>query len=231
MKQLVKIGAILGAAMVTGAAITGVAVATTTATTTHPVTLCADSRGNLTYPGAGKSCSSRQSEVVVASSTDVANLATRLDAAEATIAAQGQTILSQAQVGAVYVDETRTEMNLAGTYPVIVATLDLPAGSYTVSSLVDFRNPNNQDQEVECDFQDPYVPATGVNYVTVGANGLGQVQIEGQTMVTLASPQVMSVKCARYNTAGLIPLWVARALFTAVRLGTVHSSVDGIPTS
>jgi hypothetical protein len=93
---LVKITAIVGAAMVAGAAITGVAVATTS-TATHPVTLCADSKGNLTYPGAGKSCTSKQTAVDVASNSDVAGLASRMDVAEATIAAQKATIDSQAQ--------------------------------------------------------------------------------------------------------------------------------------
>jgi hypothetical protein len=90
MKHIVRIGAIAGAAMLLSAIVTGVAVATTTAT--HAITLCADSKGNLSYPGSGKTCTSKQTVVQVASDSDVVSLASRLDTAETTIATQNQTI-------------------------------------------------------------------------------------------------------------------------------------------
>jgi hypothetical protein len=96
MKRPIKITALIAAAVAAGSIATGLAAASTTTTVTHPITLCVSKVGGGTVatPGLNGQCSRAQSAINVASASDVAALAARLDTAEQTISDQAAAISS-----------------------------------------------------------------------------------------------------------------------------------------
>lgn len=123
MKRSRKLAGLVIAVAAAGSLATGLAVASTT-TTTHPITLCVGKLGgNITAPGSNGQCSKLlQTAIQVASDSDVAALAARADAAEATILSQGQTIQSQ---GATISDHATRLQQAEGTINHLDQTLQL----------------------------------------------------------------------------------------------------------
>jgi hypothetical protein len=105
MNRSVKLAVLAVGCVAAGSLATGLAVATTT-TTTHPITLCVTKVGGVvTTPGSNGQCSKLQTAVQVASASDVAAIAARMDAVETAnqsltnqLHTDEQTISSQANV-------------------------------------------------------------------------------------------------------------------------------------
>ncbi|MFN2561632.1 MAG: hypothetical protein ABR571_10105 [Jatrophihabitans sp.] len=117
MRRSIKLAGITVACVAVGSLATGLAVANTT---TSPLTFCVAKTGAVTYPGAS-TCAKGQTPVQVASPTDVAALASRVDAIEgkqtsdetaiSNLQAANQSLSSQLQTAQTTISDQGTKID------------------------------------------------------------------------------------------------------------------------
>jgi hypothetical protein len=131
----------------------------------------------------------------------------------------------------VFVDEVRSEVPIAGDLSAnytTVAHVDVPAGSYVATGHTGMRNDSTQAQGASCGLgigqPDAFAGSSG--YMDPAfSGGRTFVDLSFQGVFTLTSPDTLLIRChTNYDSH------VAGATLIATQVGTVHASVDGVPS-
>jgi hypothetical protein len=114
------------------------------------------------------------------------------------------------------VDGFNSQKNLPiATWVSLATTPTLPAGSYFVQGEAEADNTQSLDTAYACDLVD----SSNTEYQNSRADGPGWVTIPVQTVITLTSPDTISLQCIASNQA------LSEAFnwkLAAIKIGTVH---------
>jgi hypothetical protein len=115
------------------------------------------------------------------------------------------------------VDGYGSQKNLPiASWVTLATTPTLPAGSYVVQGEAEAENTQSLDTDYNCDLVD----SSNTEYQSSRADGPGWVTIPVQTVITLTSPDTISLQCIAANQA------LSEAFnwkLAAIEVGTVHS--------
>jgi hypothetical protein len=102
------------------------------------------------------------------------------------------------------------------TWEVLATTPTLPAGSYVVQGEAEMQNITSLDTNYSCDLVD----SSTNEYQSERGNGPDWVTLPVQSVITLASPDTISLRCIAADQANSQAFnWK----LTALEVGTVHS--------